>query len=125
MSLDKYKEIFEQYPFLSVLRYNDTEYLGVIQNQDANFTSLYDISFCKTPNQKKLFLSLADQWWWESNRMIPINIFLKNDWKIFKHTIRTFNNKDVEVLAGHIVNLNSISEKRIKRRSIQLVKRVK
>ena len=125
MSIDKYQELFEQYPFLTVLKYNDTEYVGIIQNQDSAFTSLYDISFCRTPNEKKLFLALADQWWWESNRMIPINIFLKQDWRLFKHTLKTFNNKDVEIVAGHVVNLNSISEKRVKRRSIQLVKRVK
>lgn len=125
MTIEKYQELFTQYPFLTVLAYNDKEYVGVIQNQDTNFTSLYDISFCANSEQKDLFLSLADSWWWESNRMIPINIFLKQDWKIFKHTLRTFNNKDVEIIAGHIVNLNSISEKRVKRRSIQLVKRVK
>lgn len=125
MSIDKYQELFEQYPFLTVLKYNDTEYVGIIQNQDSTFTSLYDISFCRSTNEKSLFLSLADQWWWESNRMIPINIFLKQDWRVFKHTLRTFNNKDVEIVAGHVVNLNSISEKRVKRRSIQLVKRVK
>jgi hypothetical protein len=122
--LNNYNELFKQYPFLSVLKYNDMEYVGVIQNQDQHFTSLYDIDSC-TLEQKKLFLYLADQWWWESNRLIPINIFLKNDWNLFKHTLRTFNNKDVELLAGHVVNLHNISEKRIKRRSIQLVKRVK
>jgi len=123
--LNTYNELFEQYPFLSVLKYNDMEYVGVIQNQDSQFTSLYDINFCKSTEQKQVFLNLADQWWWESNRLIPINVFLKQDWNIFKHTLRTFNNKDVEILAGHVVNLNNITEKRIKRRSIQLVKRVK
>ena len=125
MSIDKYSELFEKYPFLTVLKYNDTEYVGIIQNQDSTFTSLYDISFCRSKNEKSLFLNLADQWWWESNRMIPINIFLKQDWRVFKHTLRTFNNKDAEIIAGHVVNLSNISEKRVKRRSIQLVKRVK
>jgi len=125
MTLDRYQELFEKYPFLTVVSYDDMEYVGIVQNQDNMFTSLYDISFCRTLEEKELFLNLADQWWWESNRMIPINIFLKNDWRAFRHTLRTFNNKNLEVLAGHVVNLSKISEKRIKRRSIQLVKRVK
>ena len=118
-------EIFEKYPFLTLIRYVDQEYIGVIQNQDNNFTNIYDINMCNSSQEKALFLSLAEQWWWESNRMIPVNIFLKNDWTVFKHTLKTFNNKDVEIVRGHVVNLNNISEKRIKRRSIQLVRKVK
>ena len=35
------------------------------------------------------------------------------------------NSKDIEILFGPIVNLSEIAEKRVKRKSIQLVRRPK
>ena len=40
----------------------------------------------------------------------------------FKYAIKTFNSKDVELVFGPTVNLSEIAEKRIKRKSIQLVR---
>jgi hypothetical protein len=72
--------------------------------------------------EKQLFLELGETWWWESNRRIPINIFLKEGMIVYRPYIKTFNSKDVEVVFGPTVNLGDIAEKRIKRRSIQLVR---
>jgi hypothetical protein len=68
---------------------------------------------------------MGEIWWWESNRKIPINIFLKKDMTQFKYSVKTFNAKDIELVFGPIVNLNDIVEKRIKRKSIQLVRNPK
>jgi len=43
----------------------------------------------------------------------------------FKFAVKTFNSKDVKLLFGPAVNLSSIAEKRIKRKSIQLIRKVK
>ena len=74
--------------------------------------------------QKERFLELGDQYWWESNRKIPINIFLKQDWVEFRFCLRTLNSKDTEIKYGPQVNLRSLSDKRIKRKSIVLIKKV-
>jgi hypothetical protein len=76
-------------------------------------------------SEKKVFLELGEVWWWESNRKIPINIFLKKEMQLFKPYIKTFSSKDVEILFGPTINLSEIAEKRIKRKSIQLVRAVK
>jgi hypothetical protein len=73
---------------------------------------------------KEKFLELGEVWWWESNRLIPINLFLKNDWAIFKPYIRTFNNKSLSILHGPACSMNELSKRRSKRRSITLVKRL-
>jgi len=44
---------------------------------------------------------------------------------IFRDLIKTFATKDVELVFGHMVRLNDITEKRIKRKSIQLVRKIK
>jgi hypothetical protein len=67
---------------------------------------------------------MADQWWWESNRLIPINVFLKQDWVEFRVCLKTFNSKDVVIQHGPYVSLREIAAKRSKRRSITLVRRI-
>lgn len=115
----------ENYPFVSCIKSNNIEYVGIIINFDEFITSIYDISVVKTDAERTVFLEMGDVWWWESNRRIPINIFLKREMQAFKYTIKTFNSKDIELVFGPSVNLSEIAEKRIKRKSIQLVRSVK
>jgi hypothetical protein len=119
------KQIQENFPFLSVITYGGNEYIGIIINQDQYVTSMYVYTRILTEDQKKQFLDLGEVWWWESNRLIPISIFLRKEMEGFRYTIITMNSKDVNVTLGPIVNLNNLSLKRIKRKSVQLIKRVK
>lgn len=116
---------YDNFPFLTCLKSNDVEYVGIMINLDHNVTSIYDYSSIRTPEEKNKFLEAGEIWWWESNRKIPINIFLKKDMIVFREYIKTFNSKDVEIMFGPIVNLSEITEKRVKRKSIQLIRSVK
>lgn len=117
-------EIFEKYPFLSLVKYGGNEYVGIVQNQDDTVLSLYDYS--RLPDEYKAkFLELGEVWWWESNRTIPINLFLKQDFAEFNTVLLTFNIKDTEVLRGPSISIAELAKKRSKRRNIQLVKKVK
>ena len=118
------KETLSNYPFLSLLTYGGNEYIGIIQNIDDIITSIYDFAMLKTPEQKSLYLELGETWWWESNRMVPINIFLKTEWALFRPCLKTFNSKDVEVKFGPALSLKENAQKRSKRRSITLVRRI-
>jgi len=115
----------ELYPFVSCIKSNDIEYVGIVINFDNYVASIYDISSVRSEAEKKYLLEMGDVWWWESNRKIPINIFLKQEMFPFRYSIKTFNSKDVEVIFGPTVNLGDIAEKRIKRKSIQLVRNPK
>ena len=57
--------------------------------------------------------------------MIPINIFLQKDMTRFKYCQMTMNTKDVKVTLGPTVNLNKLHVKRVKRKSVQLLKKPK
>ena len=114
----------EKYPFLTLLRYAGLEYVGIVQNSDDIITTLYDYGSIADVELKGNFVELANVWWWESNRSIPINIFLKQDWEIFRPFLKTFINKDIEILMGPVTSLNDIARKKIKRKSITLVKRM-
>jgi hypothetical protein len=119
------KDIQENFPFLSVVTYGGNEYIGIIINQDAFVTSMYVYTELMSLREQTKFLELGDAWWWESNRLIPINIFLKNEMDPFRYSIVTMNSKDVRVAIGPCVNLNNLSIKRIKRKSVQLVRKPK
>ena len=119
------KDIQENFPFLSVVTYGGNEYIGIIINQDVTVTSMYIYTDIKSETEQRLFLELGDAWWWESNRLIPINIFLRNEIEMFKYCIMTMNSKDVKVTIGPCVNLSNLSVKRIKRKSVHLVRRPK
>lgn len=115
----------QNFPFITVLGYVEHEYVGIIINQDSQVTSMYDYSALKTEEEKTRFLEMGDIWWWESNRMIPINIFLGKEMHVFKYIIKNLSSKDVKVLFGPVTSLNDIIVKRVKRRSITLVRRTK
>jgi hypothetical protein len=112
----------DNHPFVSCVKSNDVEYVGIIINFDNYIASIYDIATIKSDDEKRILLEMGEVWWWESNRKIPINIFLKKEMSVFKYSIKTFNAKDVELVFGPVVNLSEIAEKRIKRKSIQLVR---
>lgn len=117
------KEIEQQYPYISVVAYGGNEYVGIITNQDQYVTSMYVYTALKTETEKELLLDLGEIWWWESNRMIPINIFLKKEIEPLAYSLITFNSKTVKLVIGPCVNINNLSIKRVKRKSVQLVKK--
>lgn len=117
------KDTEENFPFISVVHYGGNEYVGVIINQDQYVTSMYVYTNLRTTEEKAKLIELAEVWWWESNRLIPISIFLRREMELFRYCIMTMNSKDVKVIIGPCVNLNNLSIKRIKRKSVQLVRK--
>jgi hypothetical protein len=124
MNNDFFEKLAEKYPFITLCVYASTEYVGIIQNQDDFITTIYDFGSIQDVDHKRHFLELANIWWWESNRSVPINIFLKGEWDVFRPYLRTFTNKDLEILHGPVCSLSEISRKKSKRKSITLVRRV-
>ena len=120
---DSFKNLLDQYPFLSYVTYGGNDYIGIVQNSDELITTIYDYALLKGIEQKTRYLELADQWWWESNRLLPINVFLKQDWVEFRICLKTFNSKDVVIILGPVVNILSLTLRRVKRKSVQLVRK--
>jgi hypothetical protein len=120
---DIFEKLGKKFPFLSLVQKGEFEYVGIIQNQDINVISLYDYNKLTDADHKQEFLRLGEVWWWESNRKLPINIFLKQDFKAFKYALTTLNGKDVKISHGPTVRLSDISKKRVKRRTIQLMRK--
>ena len=117
------KDIEQNFPYISVVTYGGNEYVGIIANQDQYVTTMFVYTDLKTNKEKERLLELGSVWWWESNRMIPINIFLREDMKNFNYCLLTMNCKDVKVTIGPVTNINNLTVKRVKRKSVQLVRK--
>lgn len=116
------KEIEQNYPFISVITYGGKEYVGIVVNQDNFVTTILNYELINTINEKKDFLRLGEIWWMESNRQLPITIFLKKDIEHLKYCLMSMNTKDVSIIMGPTIDLTSIHSKRVKRKNVQLVR---
>jgi len=116
-------EIQQKFPFLTGIKCQSREFIGIVQNSDDKIISFYDYECIKTPEEKVLFLEYGETWWWESNRLLPINIFLQGQMLPFRYCMKTIINKDVEIMFGSLTSLNNIMRKRIKKRQIQLIRK--
>ena len=119
-----FTQLADKYPFITLCVYATHEYVGIIQNRDDIITTIYDFGSIQSVEEKRRFLELANIWWWESNRSIPINIFLKSEWDPFRGYLRTFVNKDLEIMHGPACSLSEMARKKSKRKSIPLVRRL-
>ena len=119
-----FNRLSQNHPFITVCSYAGQDYVGIVQNRDDVVTTIYDYGSIVNNDLRERFLTLGDVWWWESNRLVPINMFLKEEWIMFKPYIRTFNNKSLIILHGPICSMLELAKRKGKRKSITLVKRM-
>jgi hypothetical protein len=119
-----HKEILEKFPFLCLCRVGEDEVVGIIQNYTSTLASIYVLNVLNCKEDRQEFLECGELWWWESNRQLPINLFIGPKFKRFSYSLRTYNVKDFELIHGEAVSLQNIITKRIKRRQIQLVQKM-
>ena len=124
MHNDFFKTLSENHPFITVCSYSGQDYVGIIQNRDDVVTTIYDYGSIVHQDIREKFLELGDVWWWESNRLTPINMFLKEEWTIFKPYLRTFNNKSVTIIHGPVCSISELGKRKGKRKSVTLVRRI-
>lgn len=99
--------------------YDEENIVGIIGNSDHQLISMYVFNLLPTDALKKSFLSLGEMWWWESNRQLPINIFLGSQWSKFNPYLRTYAAKDYTHIDGPMTSLQNLMSKRVKRKQIQ------
>lgn len=118
-----FEKLNKLHPYLTYVRFQDEDLVGIVQNVDSSLLSLYVYNHLKTDASKKRFLACGEIWWNDSNRMVPINIFLRHDFYEFKSVLRCLSKKDIETVLGPTNSLEDNFQKRIKRKRIQLIKK--
>jgi hypothetical protein len=111
-----------RWPFLTHIIYLNKDYVGIVQNADTNFVHMYVIEQNWSDAQKTEFLNCGEAYWWGSNRLVPINVFLGDRFRLFRGSLKTFIRKEVNWQSGPLPSLDSLIHKRGKKRTVQLVK---
>ena len=119
---DPISNILKKYPFLSYGTLQDKQYLGIIQNSDAQLLSMYIIDSIPSADLRKEFLLCGQIWWWDSNRQVPINIFLKERFRPFRPYLKHFSRKDFQLESGPAVSLQETIARRVRKRQITLLR---
>ncbi len=120
---DRITAVLEQFPFLSYGCLLDVHYLGIIQNSDNSLLSMYVLGAIPDDSLRAEFLRCGEEWWWGSNRQIPINIFLKERFRPFRPYLKHFARKDFQLLAGPAVSLQETIARRVRKRQVTLIRR--
>lgn len=120
---DKIAKVLETFPFLSYGSMQDKNYLGIVQNADNQLLSMYVLDLIPDEGLRRQFLRYGEEWWWGSNRQIPIHIFIKDRFKVFRPCLKHFSRKDFNLMAGPCVSLQETIARRVRRRQVTLVRR--
>lgn len=108
--------------YITVLENSDTTYYGILKIKSKQYITLYCLNNMQEDEQKKL-LEYGEQWWWQSNRGIPISLFMREEMEQYeKYTVR-FNTDQCILISGPLISLSELPTKRIKRRNITLKKK--
>lgn len=119
------EQIKSTYPFLSLISVIKEEHVGIIQNSDLRVLSIYVYDMIPQPLKHK-FLEFGSNWWWESNRKIPINIFIGKEFYVFRPYLRTYSIKETKIIFGPVMRLSDLSQsKRTRRKTVQLLRTIK
>lgn len=105
----------DQLPFLTYGRAHGQDYIGIMVVSSKNYTSMYVLNNVDNPTLRKKLIELGEKWWWQSNRNIPINLFMPEQMEAFEFCRQRFMSKDIDILKGPIVSLMKLPTKRIKR----------
>ena len=125
MSPDEFDKLNKKHPYLTYINFDGEDIIGIVQTIDAQMLSIYAYNYIQTANLKLQFLELGQLWWDDSNHLIPINIFLREEFNVFKDILRCFPVRDVKNLMGPVVNIEETFIKRIKKKKIQLIRHMK
>lgn len=122
MTPEEFERLNKKHPYLTYIAFQEENLIGIIQNVDKQLLSIYVYNDIINENQKTEFLNCGKLWWEDSNRLIPINIFLREDFYPFKPILRCFSKKDITTILGPILSLENNFQRRIKRKRIQLIR---
>lgn len=110
------------YPFVTVIEHNEIKYYGIIKIKSKQYITLYCFNKMDETLQEEL-LVLANNWWWQSNRSIPICLFMQEEMEKYENYTTRFNTDQCTVISGPVISLSDLPTKRIKRRNVALKKK--
>lgn len=113
----------DTYPFLTYLQFEETGIIGIVQNETKKMMSIYDLNLISGADYRVQFLKFGEEWWYESNNEIPIDIFIGENFDRFRHGLVSYPKNKIHKVVGPTVNLGQLFNKRVKKRKVELIRR--
>lgn len=122
------EEVLQKYPYLTYFETTkfDKKIIGVIQKETSKFLWIYNYDLLDCPDKRKLLMSFAEKWWYESNHELPIEMFIGRPFDVFQDILQGFYLKDIDLdtIIGPRLNLSDSFRKRTKKKTIELVRKM-
>ncbi|AXC39228.1 UNVERIFIED_ORG: hypothetical protein [Escherichia phage CMSTMSU] len=77
-------------PFITVVQCDGKTFIGIIKIKSKQYTTLYCFDDMDEPMQDEL-LGIAHDWWWQSNRSIPVCLFFQEEMEKFEPYTQRFD----------------------------------
>jgi hypothetical protein len=73
--VEAHPENYEGYKFITLIRYNDDNFLTIVDNSNKKFIDCYVLDLCKTTNVKEEYVIEVTQEWYDNSRTAyPVSI---------------------------------------------------
>ncbi len=95
--------------------------VGIVQNETLKMMMFYDFGKIRGEGDKREFLGIADEWWWQSNQSVPVNAYAGDRFDKFDNILRGYPKKIVKEIIGPTFSLSNKYLKRIKKRKIEII----
>lgn len=73
--VEAHPEDYDGYEFITLIRYNDVNYLTIVDNTDKKFINCYVLDFCKTVGiAEDVVIDIVEKWYTSSKDSYPVSI---------------------------------------------------
>lgn len=116
MKLDK-NIIESDFPFLAMIEFADETHIGIVLNKDKHSITFIDFNKIHSSEKLKKIINIGMNWWWYSNRAIPLNLFYYEDVLPYMQHVTSLPAKTSEVLCGHVCSLETLIDRKYYRKN--------
>lgn len=109
------------YEFLTFIMFEQGITVGIVQNETPKILMLYQLDLIQKSEDRGIFLQYGDDWWWGSNRSIPINLFIGDRFSMFETCLKGYPRKSILDIIGPTFSLTERYLKRVRKKKIELI----
>lgn len=116
--IEKHPENYNGYEFISLVKYDNTNFLTIIDNISNNKIVAYVLDYCKQTNiDEHELIRLANDWFEKHSTVYPLSIDLSKRGKSseFSKILRSFNIDYVSRVIGPLYEFNMTRDKKVRR----------
>lgn len=117
--VEEHPDDYDGYEFITLIRYNDDNYLTIVDNMHPKFIDCYVLDFCSGANiEEEFVIQLAQSWYLKSKEKYPISIEFSKQGQTatFSKILRSFNIDYVSRVIGPLPNFEMKGVDKVRKR---------